>query len=266
MGNRFKEGDLVEVIDSKDRIFLLKLKKGEKSHFHFGILEHDSIIGKVNGSFVKSLKGDEVLVFKVRTPFYTVHMRRVSQIIYPKDVGAIVIHADIHPGLRVFTAGGGAGALAISLLQMLHGRGKLIVYEIRSDFIDVFLANVYDFFKEIPKNLIIRRKDIYAEPVEENDAPFDRVILDVPEPWRALKTVKDALVPGGILISYSPTTQQITEMKQALDDSKEFYNLGTFEIIERRWKVEALSTRPVDRMVAHTAFILVARKLSKKKP
>ncbi|PMP83233.1 MAG: tRNA (adenine-N1)-methyltransferase [Caldisericum exile] len=264
MAKILKDGDLVEIIDSKDRIFLLKLKKGEKSHFHFGILEHDSIIGKKEGTFVKSLKGDEVLVFKVRTPFYVVHMRRVSQIIYPKDIGAILIHGDIYPGLRIFTVGAGAGALPIYLLQILNGKGKLIVYEVRSDFVDVFLANVYDFFKTIPKNLIIRRKDIYNEPIEKEDAPFDRVILDVPEPWRALQNVKDSLKVGGILISYSPTTQQITETKHALDSLKEFYHLGTFEILERRWKVETLSTRPVDRMVAHTGFILVAIKLKKK--
>lgn len=263
MAKRFKEGDLVELIDSKDRIFLLKLKKGEKSHFHFGILEHDSIIGKNDGIIVQSLKGEEVTVFKARTPFYTVHMRRVSQIIYPKDVGAIIIHGDIYPGLRIFTAGGGAGALAISLLQILQGKGKLVVYEIRGDFIDVFLANVYDFFKTIPKNLVVRKKDIYNEPFEESDAPFDRVILDVPEPWRALSNVDKALNRGGILISYSPTTQQITQMKEAIDSLNQFYVYGTFEVIERRWKVEPLATRPVDRMVAHTGFILVARKLKK---
>jgi tRNA (adenine57-N1/adenine58-N1)-methyltransferase len=263
MKKKFKEGDLVEIVDSKDRILLLKLVKGEKTHFHFGILEHDSVIGKIDGSIVRSLKGEEVTVFRARTPFYTVHMRRVSQIIYPKDIGGILIHGDIYPNLRIFTAGGGAGALTVTLLQILHGKGNLVVYEIRSDFIDVLLKNVYDFFKTIPKNLIIRKKDVYNEAIEPEDMPFDRVILDVPEPWRALNTVKDALVPGGILISYSPTAQQITQTKEALDDLGCFYHLGTFETLERRWKVEPLATRPVDRMVAHTGFIVVARKLNK---
>jgi tRNA(1-methyladenosine) methyltransferase and related methyltransferases len=111
MKKKFKEGDLVEIVDSKDRILLLKLVKGEKTHFHFGILEHDSVIGKIDGSIVRSLKGEEVTVFRARTSFYAVHMRRVSQIIYPKDIGAILIHGDIYPSLRIFTAGGGAERL-----------------------------------------------------------------------------------------------------------------------------------------------------------
>jgi len=259
---KLKENDLVEIIDSKDRIFLLKLVKGAKTNFHFGLLNHDDVIGKSEG-FFKSQKGEEVLIFKARTPFYTVHMKRVSQIIYPKDVGAILIHGDLKPGQKIFTAGGGAGALTISLLNIIGNKGKLIVYEIREDFIDILLKNVYDFFKTIPKNLIIRKKDAYNEDLESSDKNLDRVILDLPEPWRTFPYTIKALKVGGILLTYNPTTQQITQTKMALDDYKNMYYYGTFELLERRWKVEPLATRPVDRMVAHTGFLLVARKFKK---
>lgn len=258
---KFKEGDLVEIIDKKERKFILKLKKGEKFHFHYGYIEHNEIIGKNYGVEIKTSKRFSIIVFPVKKSDFILHMKRGAQIIYPKDIGQILIHGDIHSGLKIFEAGGGSGALSIYLLSIIGKRGKLITYEIRDDFLKILRENVEKFFGEIPKNFILRKRDIYSEGLHEDDKNFDRVLLDLPEPWNALKNVSKGLKKGGILISYNPTIQQIIKFKSELDKSKNFYFEGMYEILERRWKIEEVATRPVDRMVAHTGFIIVARKI-----
>ncbi|MCX8095799.1 MAG: tRNA (adenine-N1)-methyltransferase [Caldisericia bacterium] len=257
---KFKEGDLVEIIDKKERVFILKLKKGEKFHFHLGFIEHDQIIGKNFGIKIKTSKGFNVFVFPIKKTNFILHMKRGAQIIYPKDIGQILIYGDIHSGLKIFEAGGGSGALSIYLLSIIGKRGKLITYDLRDDFLEILKENIIRFFGEIPKNFILRKRDIYNEGLEKKDKNFDRVILDLPEPWNALKNVDKGLKRGGILISYNPTIQQIIKFKSELDKLRNYYFEGMFEILERRWKIEENSVRPIDRMVAHTGFIIVARK------
>ncbi|MDI6860704.1 MAG: tRNA (adenine-N1)-methyltransferase [Caldisericia bacterium] len=258
---KFKEGDLVEIIDKKERKFILKLKKGEKFHFHYGYIEHDQIIGKSYGSIIQTSKGFLVFVFPVKKSDYILCMKRGAQIIYPKDIGQILIYGDIHAGLKIFEVGGGSGALSIYLVSIIGKRGKLVTYEIREDFLNILKENVERFFGELPKNFILRKRDIYTEGLHEDDKNFDRVILDLPEPWNALKNVNNGLKKGGILISYNPTIQQIIKFKLELDKFKNYYFEGMYEILERRWKIEENATRPLDRMVAHTGFIIVARKI-----
>lgn len=258
---KFKEGDLVEIIDKKERKFILKLKRGEKFHFHYGFIEHDQMIGKSYGALIQTSKGFSVYIFPVKKSSFILHMKRGAQIIYPKDIGQILIHGDIHFGLKIFEAGGGSGALSIFLLSIIGKKGKLVTYEIREDFLNILKENIEKFFGEIPKNFILRKRDIYNEGLHKDDRNFDRVILDLPEPWKALENVNKGLKRGGILISYNPTIQQIIKFKLELDNLKCFYFEGMYEIVERRWKIEENATRPLDRMVAHTGFIIVARKI-----
>jgi tRNA (adenine57-N1/adenine58-N1)-methyltransferase len=258
---KFKDGDLIEIIDKKERKFLIKLKRGEKFHFHYGYINHDDLIGKNYGSKIKTSKSFEIIAFPVKKSSFVLHMKRGAQIIYPKDIGAILIHGDIHSGLKIFEAGGGSGALSIYLLSIIGKKGKLVTYEIREDFLKILENNIKTFFNEIPRNFILRKRDIYLEGLHENDKNFDRAILDLPEPWNAAKNVDIGLKKGGILISYNPTIQQITKFKFFLKDLGNYYFEGVYEILERKWKIEENSSRPVDRMVAHTGFILVARKI-----
>lgn len=258
---RFKEGDLVEIIDKKERKFILKLKKNEKFHFHYGFIEHNQIIGKEYGIKILTSKGFSIFVFPLKKSSYILHMKRGAQIIYPKDIGQILIHGDIHRGLKIFEAGGGSGAISIYILSILGKSGKLVTYEIRDDFLNILKENVERFFGEIPKNFILRKRDIYNEGLHEDDKNFDRVLLDLPEPWNALKNVDKGLKKGGIIISYNPTIQQIIKFKIELDKFGNYFFEGMYEIFERRWKIEELATRPVDGMIAHTGFIVVARKI-----
>lgn len=257
---KFKEGDIVEIIDNKERRFILKLKKDEIFHFHYGHIEHNDIIGKRGGVQIKTSKGANVFVFPVKKSTYILHMKRGAQIIYPKDIGSIIIHGDIHEGLKIFEAGGGSGALSIYLLSIIGKRGKLVTYEIREDFLKILEENVKKYFGTLPKNFILRKRDIYKDGLEKSDKNFDRAILDLPEPWNAIKNVDKGLKKGGILISYNPTIQQIIKFKEELMKLGNYYFEGMYEILERRWKVEEKSTRPLDRMVAHTGFFIVARK------
>jgi len=258
---KFRQGQFVELIDSKGRKYLFKLKKGKKFHFHQGFVLHDDIIGKEPGCEILTSQKKKVFVFSPTTRTYVLKMQRGAQIIYPKDIGAILVLGDIYPGLKILEAGTGSGALTIYLLKILGNKGKLISYEQRKEFLETAQKNIKKHFGTVPKNLILRQRDIYKQGIKKEDRGLDRIILDLPEPWKALKTAKESLLPGGILVCYNPTVQQMFQIKQELDKIGGFYFEGMYEVLRREWKIEEQSMRPKDRMVAHTGFILAARKL-----
>lgn len=260
---KFKSGQLVELIDSKGRRYIFCLKKDEKFHFHQGFVLHNDIIGKEPGCEVITSKGKKAIVFYPKTSTYVLKMKRGAQIIYPKDIGAIITLGDIFSGLKVLEAGTGSGALTIYLLKIIGENGKIISYEQRKEFLQTAKDNIKSHFGKLPKNLILRNRDIYKQGIKNEDRNLDRVILDLPEPWRALGFVKTSLNPGGILVIYNPTVQQMLRTKKELDKVKGFYFEGMYEVLQRGWKIEKISMRPKDRMVAHTGFILVARRMTK---
>lgn len=259
---KFKAGQIVELIDSKGRRYVFRLKKNEKFHFHQGFVLHNEIIGKEPGCKLTTSKGREVLIFPATTSIFTLKMKRGAQIIYPKDIGAILILADIFSGLKILEAGTGSGALTIYLLKIAGAKGKIISYEQRKDFLEIAKKNIKDYFGRLPENLTLRQRDIYKQGIKKEDKNLDRVILDLPEPWRALLCVKDALKPGGLLVVYNPTVQQMLRVKKEMDKIKGFFFEGMYEVLQREWKIEELSMRPKDRMIAHTGFILLARRMS----
>jgi len=259
---KFKEGDFVEIIDKKGKRYIFRLQKGKEFCFHQGKIEHNQIIGKEKGSLILTSRGEKVFVFSPLLLNFVLKMKRGAQIIYPKDIGHILVWGEIYPGLKILEAGTGSGALTIFLLKFTQGKGKIISYERRKEFLENAKRNIKNYFGTLPANLILRQRDIYKEGILKEDYNLDRIIFDLPEPWRALKFAKEALKPGGILICYNPTTIQMYQIKEELDKIGGFYFEGMFEILQRRWKIEKNSIRPVDRMVAHTGFIFVARKTS----
>jgi tRNA (adenine57-N1/adenine58-N1)-methyltransferase len=252
----FTAGETVILIDTKHRLYLATLQPGGKFSYHGGTVAFDDIIGQDEGMALNSSHHHALVVFRPSLAQYVLKMPRGAQIIYPKDLGAIIMAADIYPGAVVFEAGTGSGALTMALLRAVGAAGRVISEDVRDDFARRAAANIHRFMGEVP-NLEIRVRDIY-EGVDVQDV--DRVVLDLSEPWRIVEGVAKALRPGGYLASYLPTVLQVKQLVDTLYRQGEFPLVETVEILERQWHVADLSIRPEHRMVAHTGFLIIARK------
>jgi len=254
---RLKANEAVLFIDRKGRRYLKRLNPGRKILIRGEILA-DEVVGIDEGSRIKFSGGETFMVLRPTYADLIPHLPRRAQVIYPKDTGPLLIWGDVFPGATVVEAGTGAGALTIALLRAVGSNGRLISYEIREDFASMARANVDAFFGEAP-NWTLRLKDLY-EGFEETGV--DRMFLDLPEPNRALKVAARAIRPGGVLVCYVPTTTQLKDTVEALQQSAEFGEIESFETLLRHWQVKGLSVRPLHRMVAHSAFIIVSRRLA----
>ncbi len=252
-GGPLSAGERVLLVDPKERRYLLTLQPGAAFHTHSGIVAHDDVIGRVEGSTVSATTGRRFVALRPTLAEVVLKMPRGAQVIYPKDLGAILIAADIGPGMRVLEAGVGSGALSMALLR---AGAEVVGYEVRSDFAAGARANVAAWMGEGARYRVEER-DVY-EGIEERG--LDRVVLDLPEPWRALGPITDALRPGGIVLSYLPSITQVATLRAAMS-ARPFGMAETSEVLRRTWHVEERSVRPDHRMVAHTGFITTARLL-----
>jgi tRNA (adenine57-N1/adenine58-N1)-methyltransferase len=250
-------GERVLLIDSRSRRYLITLQVGGAFHFHRGILAHDGLIGGPEGRVVRSTGGEALLVLRPTLAEFVLKMRRGAQVVYPKDLAMIMLLGDVFPGAVVVEAGAGSGALTMALLRAVGPHGRVITYEVREDFATLARANVEAFLGEAP-NLEIRLGSVY-EAIDERGV--DRVVLDLPEPWRAAPHAAVALRSGGIMVSYLPTTLQVHQLTVALREDPRWALIGSQETLVRTWHVEATSVRPDHRMVGHTGFLTVARRI-----
>ncbi|MGH3786962.1 MAG: tRNA (adenine-N1)-methyltransferase, partial [Pseudonocardiaceae bacterium] len=186
-------------------------------------------------------------------------MPRGAQVIYPKDAAQILMMGDIFPGAQVLEAGAGSGALTCSLLRAVGERGNVVSYEARADHAEYAERNVQRFFASAVPNWQLRVADLATHPADE---PVDRVVLDMARPWEALPTVSAALVSGGVLTVYVATTTQLSRSAEALREAGCYTEPHACETLLRPWHVVGLAVRPEHRMVAHTAFLLTARRLA----
>jgi tRNA (adenine57-N1/adenine58-N1)-methyltransferase len=251
-------GDRVLLVDNKKRRHLITLEAGGEFHTHAGIILHDDLIGHDDGLTVRSSKGARLTAVRPTLSEYILEMPRGAQVIYPKDIGPILMLADIFPGAHVFESGIGSGALTSALLRAIGPTGKVTAYELRDDFAERAVRNVHGFLgNDVP--LAVQVRDTY-EGVAVRDV--DRMVLDLPEPWRVVKHATEALRPGGILIAYLPTILQVGKLREELAESP-FGMVETLEVLQRGWHIEGQSIRPDHRMVAHTGFLTHARLLSR---
>ncbi len=259
----FKEGDLVLLVDRKQRKYIIELKKDTSSFFHFGKVLHNDIIDK-NPSFVISTSGEKLLVLKPSTKDFVLYkLKRKSQIIYPKDVGQILVLGDIFNAKNILECGCGSGTLTIWLLSAKKDTTQLVSIDCREDMVEVAKKNIETYFKksvEEIKNFVLEVKKL--EEVEYEESFFDRVILDVTEPWLYLDKIKKILAPYGILICWLPTVLQVFSLTDEIEKkcSENFYLEGIYETLQREWQKNQLALRPKDRMVAHTGFLVIFRK------
>jgi tRNA (adenine57-N1/adenine58-N1)-methyltransferase len=253
MNSELTEGDLVQLIDSKGRRYQGVLTAGNEFHFHSGIITHDELIGVPEGSTVNSSRRQSYTVVRPTLAEFVLKMPRGAQVIYPKDLGPILMLADIGPGMRVLESGVGSGALSMA---MLRSGAEITGYEIREDFANRALANVERFLgTEALDRYDVELRDCY-EGIDASG--LDRVVLDLPEPWQVVPHAASSLRSGGILLAYTPSVMQVSQLRETLTDHG-FFAAETIEVLNRGWYVEGQAVRPDHRMVAHTGFLTHAR-------
>ncbi|HHU67513.1 tRNA (adenine-N1)-methyltransferase [Corynebacterium sp.] len=258
----FQPGDRVQLTDAKRRHFTLILNPGEKFHTHKGEILHDQIIGMDEGSVIQSSLGADYLLFRHLMVDHVLSMPRGAAVIYPKDSAQILVEGDIFPGARVLEAGAGSGALSMALLRAIGPEGELISYEIREDHLEFAESNVDEYFGGRPQTWDPRLGDLTQVTVEDLGGPVDRVILDMLEPWECLDVVKEVLIPGGVFMTYVATVPQLMKVMEGIRERQCFTEPRAWESLVREWKVEGLATRPEHRMNAHTAFLVLTRRLA----
>ena len=240
---------------------MITLRRGGSSDLRGGRIAHDELLGRAEGGTVRSTRGERFLVLRPTLGEFVLEMPRGAQVVYPKDLGAIVVAADLFPGARVLEAGTGSGALTMALVRAAGPEGRVVSYEMREDFARIAERNITRYLGET-RSLVLRRRDL-ADGILPDDAPVDRIVLDLPEPWRMVPEAERALVPGGIFLAYLPTVPQIVQTVESLHSAGTFALIETVEILLRPWNIEGRSVRPAHRMVAHTGFLVTARRVER---
>jgi len=258
MSAPFEPGERILLIDNKDRHYLVKLQAGGTFHTHGGTLAHDDILGQQEGVQVRAEGGMVFRGFRPRLADFILKMPRGAQVIYPKDLGQIVVWADIAPGSRVLEAGTGSGALSLALCRAVGADGRVVSYEKREEHRTQAVANIEAFHGKLPTALDLRVGDV--REISTTGERFDRCVLDLPNPWELLGDLAPALEAGAIVCAYLPTVPQVQNVVLALEGAG-FVHQETLEVLLRSWHVTERSVRPDHRMVAHTGFLTVARKL-----
>jgi tRNA (adenine57-N1/adenine58-N1)-methyltransferase len=255
MSGELAEGELALLLDRKGRRYLVTLETGKQFHSHAGYLPHDEIIGQPEGIELKSTGGGTYRMMRPTFSDFVLKMPRGAQVIYPKDLGPLLMLADIHPGVRVFESGVGSGALSMA---MLRSGADIVGYELREDFSNRATKNVERFLgADVMDRYRVETRDSY-DGIDETD--LDRIVLDLPEPWQVVPHAGGALRSGGLIAAYSPSIVQVMRFRDALDQAGQFVMAETVEVLNRGWHVDGQAVRPDHRMVAHTGFLSVARR------
>ena len=286
----FAPGDQVQLTDPKGRQNLLILQPGKSFYTHRGSLAHDDLIGSPEGSVVRSSGGTLYVALRPLLADFTLAMTRGAAVIYPKDAAQIVAMADIFPGARVLEAGAGSGALSCWLLRAVGEEGLLVSYERRADFAGIARENVERFFGGPHPAWRLRIGDLAGiaaatspevtspggpggpgegdpgpavehEEAEDNE-PFDRVVLDMVAPWEHIGTAAGALIGGGVICCYVSTVTQLSRTVETVREQGSFDEPAAWESLTRGWHVDGLAVRPGHRMIAHTGFLVTARRLA----
>lgn len=259
--SQLKNGERVHLVDKKGRQYALTLKAGDIYHFSGETIPHDELIGKLDGSVVTLSRGKRFLALRPTFGEYVLKMPRGAQVLYPKDLSLIPMWADVYPGARVFEAGTGSGALTMALLRAVGPAGLVVTYEARDDFSRTALTNIERYLDSVSTLMPLRRDAYEGIEVLEDGRLFDRLVLDLPEPWQVVPHAAQVLRSGGIYLSFVPTVPQVMQTVEALERTAVFGMIETFETLLRTWSIQGRSVRPDHRMVAHSGFITVARKV-----
>lgn len=256
MSHPFTVGERVLLLDQRGRTYLITLKEGGQFHFHGGGISHADLLGADEGVTARTPSGAVLAAVRPRLADFAVKMPRGAQVVYPKDIGALMVSTDIAPGHRVLEAGTGSGSLTIALTRQVGSTGAVVSYELRDEHRTKAETNIDSFFGSKPAWLELRAGDV--RDVVATGATFDRVVLDLPEPWGVLTTIASAVEPGALVCGYLPTTIQVQDFVLWLRKAG-YIQIETLEVMHRTWHVEQRSVRPDHRMVGHTGFLVTGR-------
>lgn len=250
-----RAGDRIVMIDSRQRRYLLELSVGNEFHTHTGVIAHDSMIGRPEGSEFRTASNAKFVALRPTLADHVLKMPRGAQVIYPKDLGPMLMLADIYAGAKVFESGLGSGALSTTLLR---AGAHITGYELRDDFAERAQENVEMFLGPAA----LEHYDVHVRSAYEDieHSGFDRAVLDIPEPWQVVPHLYGSLRRGGILVTYNPSITQVQQLRRCLDAGP-WAMVETIEVLQRGWHVEGQAVRPDHRMVAHTGFLTHARLL-----
>lgn len=257
-GKPFSPGEICLLLDARGRRYLVKLKTDGEFQYHAGTLSHAEIIGCQEGTALRSSSDARLIAVRPRLADYTLRMKRGPQVVYPKDVGPILVWGDVGPGMTVVEAGTGSGALTMALVRAVGPSGRVVSVDRREDHAAGAGEAISGFFGEIPANLDLRvgeAADVIGEVGPE------RIILDLPDPSELVEAAGGDLVDGGVITAYVPTVPQVQRFREALIASEAFADLYSFEVLHREWVADGRSVRPEHQMVGHTGFITVARRI-----
>lgn len=252
----FQEGETALLIDGKGRRFLVLLHPSRRFEYHMGVVPHADIIGQPEGRLLRSSSGARLRLLRPRLADFILKMKRGAQVVYPKDIGPILMWADIAPGMTVVEGGTGSGALAMALARAVGESGQVVSAEVRADHAAHARKMITRWFGEVPAHLELRQG-----PVEEAIAQVgpERVVLDIPEPWHAAQVAAASQPPGSVFCSYLPTVPQVQKLVEEMKSGGGFCETEIFETLHREWNVYGLSVRPRHQMVGHTGFVVVSR-------
>jgi tRNA (adenine57-N1/adenine58-N1)-methyltransferase len=255
----FSEGDRIQLTDPKGKMYTFTITPGKEWHTHKGWIVHNDLIGLPEGSVVSTSAGLKFTAFKPLLGDFVLSMPRGATIVYPKDAAMIVGVADVFPGAKVIEAGVGSGALSISLLRAIGKDGELSSFERREDFAEIARENVKTYFGEVPSQWKLSVGSVQESSIDQK---YDRVILDMLAPWECVAFAADVLRPGGVFLAYVATTTQLSSTAEALKEDGRFTEPLSSETIVREWHHEGLAVRPMQRMIGHTGFLIVSRRMA----
>ena len=250
-----RAGDIAQLVGLRHKNFIVTLKEGARLETHRGILQHDDLIGKPWGTQVFSHMGSPFFLLQPSLADLLNDLPRNTQILYPKDIGFILVTMGIGPGKKVIEAGTGSGSMTIALAYNVSTEGRVISYEVRPEMQSLAKKNLERV--GLASRVDFKLRDI-AEGLDETDA--DAFFLDVPNPYDYISQVRAALKPGGFFCSLIPTVNQVELLLTALRRER-FAFIEVCEVLVRYYKPEPTRLRPTDRMVAHTGFLIFARRI-----
>lgn len=276
--NLFKLGESVCLINPENQKKTLKLE-AKTVNTRDGELNLEEIVNKKEGYELVSKTGTKFIVIRPRLSDATLSLPRGAAIIYPKDASVILTYGDFFPGARVLECGLGSGALTIPLLRAVGEKGKVVSVERREDFFKNAKKNVEQFFQGStsggPELLNAWQPELveFQEFLEKTVQKFDRVALDLLNPWEFVKQLEKVLVSGAVVSFYVTNTGQLSSLSKALNCSKETDNelttesklqgswkdIEAFEIIRRPWQLDSIALRPEHQGILHSGFVVIAK-------